>query len=130
MSNATPTRPADPADLTPPDRAYLTAPRTPSDLCAAFAAELRPFLRVLEVMPEPRVLNANHFETYTKVNGRLATLVWKVTVSMRGELLSCDIDSLTVDGIELPTDLVTDDEVEFAQNWASENGDAFPVEGR
>jgi hypothetical protein len=101
----------------------------PSDLCAAFTAELRPFLPLLDVMPEPVVHSAESFSTFVKVGDSVGEVVWRVRISTGNELLEMWAESLTVDGLSMPVDTIRDDETEYAEEWAQRNADEFPTEG-
>jgi len=129
----TPTRPVTvPPTGLPPDECSakaLVAPRIPSDLSAAFLAENRWTLPLLDVMPDPRVTGPESFETYVRVNDSIATIVWSVRITKRNELLDIWAYSFEADGRALPVDTITEEEREYAEDWAQRNADEFPAEG-
>ena len=120
-----PPRPAGPADIPAPiETAHLRAPRT------GFEAHFRSLdaLPLVSPLPEPRVTDSDAFVTYARVSGAVAELSWRVQFC-RGrvgpELDDCRLESITVDGVEVSRELLTDEDENAAIEFAADSYDEF-----
>ena len=122
----TPTRPAEPADITAPlETAYLRPPRVPSlqDHFRSLDA-----LPLVSPLPEPRVTDSDAFVTYARVSGAVAELSWRVQFCngrIAKELDDCRLEAITVDGVDVSKDLLTDDDENAAIEFATDSYDEF-----
>jgi len=130
MSAATRPVSVPPSGLAPDpcSAAALRPARLPSELLAsAHTVAVSAFDRFLAAprLPEPRILSREYLETHCFINDQPARVVWHVLFGADGLLNDCIIDSVEADGRELSPELVPDEHVAFATDWAGDEYHAF-----
>jgi hypothetical protein len=69
-------------------------------------------LPLVSPLPSPRALSGEYWATYERLCGGVAELVWRVSFCsgrVAREINDITLESVTIDGVELSRDLVTDE---------------------